>query len=120
MPANLNADSRVLHARLEVRARVLVEVTKSVSDGVRLWNDRPKQVRVVVGPFCQQLLQHLVAVGRRLRVGAEPGVGNAQLCEPIALLNAEMHEPGMKPLDHRALGLPTTSETNREAILALQ
>ena len=120
VPANLDADSRVLNARLEVHARVLVEFTQRVSDGVRLLNDRTNRVRVVVGPGCEQLRQHLVAVGRRLRHGAEPRVGSGQLREPIAFFNAEMYEPGMKPLDHRALGLATASERSRKAILALQ
>ena len=52
VPANLNADGRVLHARLEVRARMLVEFTERVPDGLRLLNDRAHRIRVVVGPGC--------------------------------------------------------------------
>src|SRR5262245_22776054 len=38
----------------------------------------------------------------------------------MALFNTEMYEPGMNPLEHRALGLPAIPESGREAILALQ
>src|SRR4051812_28101095 len=99
---------------------MLVQLTQPVSDGLSLLNDRPYRLRRIIWPRGEQLGEHLVAVGCRLRQCAEACVCCRKLLEAIAMFDAEIHQPAMKALQHGALALSTVPQCAREAVLTLE